>query len=280
MFKDTNVFSKIYDYNLTDKKEDSIRQLKELQKKMNIQLKKFYNQRHQDTLDLNKDDQTIKVLKPGRSTGDTTHEADLYFVPLQIVDEDNKLIFQPARFVLQNLKIVNKSYLFALGYISLSKPLHLHLGIDEKIFPVTELIPEGYDYPPGLRESLPPDVNPNDMITKKYFKNKLDRNTSDILLKKAQHLLLNEQIYLYCDIVKESFVDNQKVNILQTFLSEMKKSENDIRSIEFKNLIYIPLRIDEITSISIQLRDTNGEFIYYTKGRITCVVKFRPIEHI
>ena len=151
IYKDTNVFSKIYEYNLTDKKEDSIKQLKELQKKMNIQIKKFYNQRHQDSMDLNKDDQIIKVLKPGRVSGDTTHEADLYYVPLQILNEDNKLIFQPARIVLKNPNIQNKDYLFALGYISLSKPLHSHLGMNEEIFPFTELVPEGYDYHPGLR---------------------------------------------------------------------------------------------------------------------------------
>ena len=75
-------------------------------------------------------------------------------------------------------------------------------------------------------------------------------------------------------------MNDQKVNILQTFLSEKKVSDNDIRSIEFENLIYIPLRIDEITSISIQLRDMKGALIYYDKGALNCVLIIRPIEHI
>ena len=260
-FKNIYNFSKIYEYKLTDKKEDSIKQLKEMEIKINIQIKKYYNQRHTYTMD--EDPNELQLEFPEIRF----YNVDLYFTPLKILDETNKLIFRPAQIIMEKTVIQNKDILVGIGYISLNKALHLHLGIDEEKFPMTELVPEGYHLPPN---TVYPDY-------KQYYRNK---EPSELDLKQAKHILLNEQIYLYCDILKESYVNDQKVNILQTFLSEKKVSDNDIRSIEFENLIYIPLRIDEITSISIQLRDMKGALIYYDKGTLNCVIKIRPIEHI
>ena len=278
--KDINCYNKIYEYNVTTNKDDAIEQLKELEKKMNIQIKKFYNIRHSDPIEVNANEiswtDKIKIFKPGSPRTDLLYEADLLYVPLRILNDDNKLIFEPARFYLAVPYIQDENYLLGLGYLSLTKPLHLHFGIDEEKFPVIELIPEGYDifFDQG---ALIPTIRE---FYKNKFGNRVEIKPTDLNLRQTKHQLLNEQIYLYCDIVKESYVDTQKVNILQTFLSETKVSDNDIRSIEFKNLIYIPLRIDEITSISIQLRDRTGASIYNNKGAITCVLKIRPIEHI
>ena len=85
-------------------------------------------------------------------------------------------------------------------------------------------------------------------------------------------------IYVYTDIVKETYVGDQKVNILKVFAK--KASDNDITIYSFENIFYVPLRLEEISSIKIQICDSNGQVATYDKGDITLTLCIRPIKYI
>ena len=82
-------------------------------------------------------------------------------------------------------------------------------------------------------------------------------------------------IFVYCNIVKHSFVGNTRSNILRVF-----KRLDKTNHYNFQNLLYVPLRIEEINSIKISCRNNLGEIIKYTDGHISLTLLFRPIENI
>ena len=85
--------------------------------------------------------------------------------------------------------------------------------------------------------------------------------------------------YIYCDIVKESYIGNVKANILRIF-PRNKQSMSDIVNYSFDNKIFIPLRIEEIASIKISIRNNFGEVLKYDKGDIFGTLLIRHIEYI
>ena len=86
-------------------------------------------------------------------------------------------------------------------------------------------------------------------------------------------------VYVYSNIIKESIVGNVKANILRVFQYDRTKSSVPTQY-KFTNLFFIPLRIEEINSIRIQLRDNLGRVIKYEEGYISLTLLFRPIEHM
>ena len=88
-------------------------------------------------------------------------------------------------------------------------------------------------------------------------------------------LKLTDIIFIYCNIVKHSYVGNTKSNILRVF-----KRLNKSRQYNFQNLLYVPLRIEEINSIKISCRDNLGDIVKFSDGNISLTLLFRPIEHI
>jgi len=88
-------------------------------------------------------------------------------------------------------------------------------------------------------------------------------------------LKLIDIIFIYCNIVKHSYVGNTKSNILRVF-----KRLNKSGQYNFQNLLYVPLRIEEINSIKISCRDNLGDVIKFKDGNISLTLLFRPIEHL
>ena len=86
-------------------------------------------------------------------------------------------------------------------------------------------------------------------------------------------------VYVYSNIIKESIVGNVKANILRVFQYDKTKSTVSTQY-KFTNLFFVPLRIEEINSIRISLRDNLGRVVHYDEGYISLTLLFRPIEYM
>lgn len=82
-------------------------------------------------------------------------------------------------------------------------------------------------------------------------------------------------IYIYTDIVRESYCGNIKANILKVVTRE-SDDQKDIIHYSFPNLLFVPLRVDEIRTIKFKLCDSFGQIIAYTKGMISMTLFMRP----
>ena len=87
-----------------------------------------------------------------------------------------------------------------------------------------------------------------------------------------------DTLFVYCDILKESYVGNMKVNILRIF-PRIKSSIEDKITYNFNNLVFIPLRVENIDSITISIRNYMGEKIKFDGNDISLLLEIRPIEH-
>ena len=140
----------------------------------------------------------------------------------------------------------------AIYWISFNKELHDALGIQESHFPL------GVNKLSKQKQVLP------------LF---LDELNSPII--KRLEPFIPELIFVYSDILKESYVNSDRVNVLR--IIPWSKDRN---SMSFKNQIFIPLRIEEMSSITISLRDVSGSKFYYDKGVISLNIMIRPISNI
>ena len=86
-----------------------------------------------------------------------------------------------------------------------------------------------------------------------------------------------DNFFIYSDIVTETHLGNIKSNILK-ILPRNKTSEESQIIYSIKNLLYVPLRINEINSIKISIRDNLGQIIEYNDGEITLTLVFQPID--
>ena len=87
----------------------------------------------------------------------------------------------------------------------------------------------------------------------------------------------NDTLYVYCDILKESYVGNMKANILRIFPTNKTSNEEDV-TYTFHNLIFIPLRVENVDSITISVRNYLGDVIKFEGNDISVLLEFRPIE--
>ena len=85
-------------------------------------------------------------------------------------------------------------------------------------------------------------------------------------------------IYVYTDIVKETYCGDTKANLLKVFAR--KNSKKDNVPYHFNNLLYIPLRLSEINSIRFICADSFGETLTYLTGHISLTLAIRPIENV
>jgi hypothetical protein len=87
---------------------------------------------------------------------------------------------------------------------------------------------------------------------------------------------INNTFFIYCNIIKESHFGDQKVNILRVFPRE-KSDQNNV-SYVFHSLLYIPVRVQTINSITLSVRNEMGN-IMNIQGDISALLIFRPIEY-
>jgi hypothetical protein len=107
-----------------------------------------------------------------------------------------------------------------------------------------------------------------------YLVNIVDK---DVFFEKIFGIRLssNDKIYVYSDIIRESFIDNIRTNILRYLPYQLNKSYYS-----FKHQMFIPLRIEEFNSITVSIRNFQGEVLCFNEGSLCVTLMFRPIEYI
>jgi hypothetical protein len=85
----------------------------------------------------------------------------------------------------------------------------------------------------------------------------------------------NDKIYIYTDIIKESFIDNNRTNILRYLPYQLNKSYYS-----FKHQLFIPLGVEEFNSITVSIRNSEKKLLSFNEGSLCVALKLRPIEYI
>lgn len=111
--------------------------------------------------------------------------------------------------------------------------------------------------------------SPLNEVTKKYLNNGVDIIVELDYISPSKP----EIIQAYCDIVSESYINRKKINLLRTFC--FKHKDYDLMN---NKIFFVPLRVNEFNSISIQLKDISGHFLYFTEGDIIITLIIKPIE--
>ena len=86
----------------------------------------------------------------------------------------------------------------------------------------------------------------------------------------------NLEIFVMCDIIKESYINDVKKQYLQKTYCQLNKEA----TIDFEPLIYIPVSFNEINQIHIRIVDKFGEDILFEDGRIVVILLFRHRGHL
>ena len=179
------------------------------------------------------------------------------FYPLQFKydDKSNRYININGKFDIKVEKNINSEKLTqtaAYFYLIPDQNLHKLLGFAEEMYPHFD-----------------------------FKDNNISFNSPDKFIAKFPPKIIKtvDLFYVYCDIIKESFVENNKLNILRIFAKDNASNEN-IVTYYFNKSLYIPLRVDEIYSIKVSIRNKFAEILNFEKGEIQATLLFRPIEYI
>lgn len=81
-------------------------------------------------------------------------------------------------------------------------------------------------------------------------------------------------VFTYSDIVAGHLVGDSMASLLR--VTPLRKSKNEqLSNFSFTKLNYYPLRRNRIVTISIMLRDENGDKIIFEAGRVNLTFHFR-----
>lgn len=86
------------------------------------------------------------------------------------------------------------------------------------------------------------------------------------------------QLFLYTNIVKESYCGAIKKPLLKVIQKII--STHDIVTYTCQNLMYIPVKVNEINSIKLNLTDKFDNILTYKKGFMSAILVIRPIRNI
>ena len=178
-------------------------------------------------------------------------ESDIKFVENHFVHQMGWVLFldNSRNFNTNTNKLLNE--LNKLLYWKFDNKLRSLLGFDESIF---------------WRSNIVGQPNPKDLETKAKYRFDLFEKLS--------------AIYIYSDIVKSSHFGETKANVLRVICMD---DNSEMSVIKFENLIFIPLKINNINSIGISVRDIMGDVVEFeniktTKIPVTVTLLFRPLE--
>lgn len=87
-------------------------------------------------------------------------------------------------------------------------------------------------------------------------------------------------IYIYCDIITESHCGDIKANVLKVFPRKRANQNHQMVTYAFTNLMFIPLRIDEIHKIKISCADSSGQIPKYKVGHVSLTLLIRKLKNI
>ena len=253
--------------------------LKEISELINFDVKYYFNVKYfwlnsgGDTDKLEPDSQENVENRPVyKSTGfpglsKPIQTAKLHFTPFEIFYQlDPPAVLKN----LANIRIENmsgdKRQFICETVVKFNKPLHDILGLEENLFPISHWV----DMPISTTYSQ---KNYATTVDKKSGIHELKINEIDVNEKP-------ELLFVYTDIICESYIGDRKANLLNIVPIDKNPNEDKLQTIQIDNPLYIPLRIEEIFSITISIRDQLGRSLKYMKGYITALLKLRPIEHI
>src|SRR5882757_2131564 len=84
-------------------------------------------------------------------------------------------------------------------------------------------------------------------------------------------------LFVYCDEVVNSYMNDRRTNLLRVIpIRRAEKSEMTIY--KFEKPLFVPLRVKEINSLRISLKDEENNDLFFTKGKLLATLILRPIR--
>lgn len=154
---------------------------------------------------------------------------------------------------------LGKLYLSKTAEFFKTRAAFIFFTFDEELHQIM-----GYDY----------NVYPNIRIIEEDNQTKYIQTNSGWAQNKCEIDWFN-LIYIYTNIVRESYCGNVKANILKVF-ARKSDQQKDIIHYQFPNLLFVPLRVNEIRTIKIKICDNFGQVPTYSKGMISMTLLLRP----
>lgn len=111
------------------------------------------------------------------------------------------------------------------------------------------------------------------------YRNNIIEQKNEGLAKYQPNFDKVDNYFVYSDIIEESQIGNVKANLLRVVSKENSFFE-DVNIYTFNNLMFVPLRINEINSIKISITDNFGQIINYKNGYIYLKLLFRNDENV
>ena len=99
-------------------------------------------------------------------------------------------------------------------------------------------------------------------------------NQENFILSKSKHRTKPDILIVYTDIITKSYINDKKANILARFKYD-EKSEVKLND----KIIYLPLRVQEFNSITVDIRDILGRKVYFTSGVLSITLIIRSIKY-
>lgn len=121
------------------------------------------------------------------------------------------------------------------------------------------------------------------LIFPKYLNSMLGYQENELLKEKSKSKykidLFNNShtLFIYSNIVQDSFISNIKSQLLRIFPLEKINDEKQMKSITFNPIIFRPLRVGIFDSITIEIRDSIGNPVIFESGSITITLMLRKI---
>ena len=81
-----------------------------------------------------------------------------------------------------------------------------------------------------------------------------------------------DNLYLCCNIVEESLVENVKMPILQTII----RRNNIVSPGQIHNLIWLKVMRPSISNIRLYIADKTGDIISLSRNKLNCTLLFVP----
>lgn len=99
-----------------------------------------------------------------------------------------------------------------------------------------------------------------------------EENTSKY---KIDLLANNHSLFIYTNIIEESYVGNRKFQLLRVFPLAHNDGNDKMKSIVFNPIIFHPLRLYKFDSINVQIRDSAGNLVIFENGSVTLTLLIR-----
>lgn len=92
---------------------------------------------------------------------------------------------------------------------------------------------------------------------------------------KIDLLANNHSLFIYSNIIEESFIGNKKFQLLRVFPLSQIQGQDKMKSLVFNPIIFFPLRLHKFDTITVQIRDSAGNLLIFENGTVTLTLIFR-----